>query len=488
MREAGILSPLFSLPSRHGIGDLGASSYEFIDLLFQSKVHVWQILPLNPVGFGFSPYQPFSTYAGDPVYINLDELVKAGMLEDNVPLFQEDSTQVDYEAVRIFKEQYLRKAFAGFKMQNGDKEQAYLDFVAQAFWLKEYALFMVFKLRFGQKVWMDWPQEYQQWNTDRPLEASLQDEVAYVMFAQYLFFTQWIKLKTYANALNIKIMGDIPFYVGIDSADVWAHQSMFELVDGKAISIAGVPPDYFSATGQRWGNPIYHWDNMETDGYGFWIDRLRWNNELFDIIRLDHFRAFDTYWAIHPECPTAIDGEWKFGPAHKLMDKIYTEIEGIYLIAEDLGDLRPEVLELRDDYHLHGMKIIQFSLGDKNRDAGLEDDEHVIVYTGTHDNQTILGWYKSLPLKQKWNVWSHLRRRKIKGKGIVDRIVLFGLSTRAEYVIIPIQDLMEIDDQGRLNTPATIGSPNWQWRFTSYQPVIKRLIVFREMLRITHRE
>jgi len=487
MKKAGVLVPLFSLPNRHGIGDFGKETLEFIDGLSRCKVKIWQILPLNPVGFGYSPYQPFSSYAGDEIFISLDKLKDDGLITESLDDFKKNANKVDYHDVKLNKDKWLRIAYEGFKSSKLTESKDYKEFIKEAFWLKEYALFVAFKLKNDLKSWTEWEDKYRNWDFDSKLDVELQDEVNYVYFLQYYFYKQWLEVKEYANKLDIEVMGDIPFYVGIDSADVWAAKDMFELNDGYPTVIAGVPPDYFSKEGQRWGNPIYNWKTLEQTDYDLWIKRLSWNNKLFDIIRLDHFRAFDTYWAINPKCDTAIDGEWLLGPAHKLLDKIYEKIEGIHLIAEDLGDLRPEVLELRDYYKLKGMDIVQFALNGKKRNIELEQKIRTIAYTGTHDNQTIVGWYSCLNIKDKKKVLRNLSSKKICMGDIAQRVVEYTLSLEAEYAIIPIQDIIGVSDVGRLNTPSTIGSPNWEYRFNSLADIQGRLDWLQNVVSKYHR-
>ena len=360
MRQVGMLMPVASLPGRHGIGDFGKESYNFVDLLKEAKAAIWQMLPLNPLGYGNSPYQPYSSCAGDEIYISLDKLCEEGLLK-RVPDFHANASHIDYQAVRAFKGKYLRKAFEKFKPDAG-----YRKFIKME-WVYNYAVFLTLKKQNNLVAWNEWPIKQQNWIKDHEYDLTpLKEDIEYEMFVQYEFYKQWMELKKYANKKGIKVMGDIPIYVGIDSLDVWSGQENFLLgADGKPTFIAGVPPDYFSATGQRWGNPIYDWDYMEKDGFRFWLNRLDYSSKLFDIIRIDHFRAFDSYWKIPAECETAVDGEWNYAPGYKLFDTIFKEMPDINIIVEDLGDLRPEVLELRDHYGFKGMRIVQFCFTEK---------------------------------------------------------------------------------------------------------------------------
>lgn len=292
-------------------------------------------------------------------------------------------------------------------------------------------------------------------------------EAEYHMFLQYIFYVQWMDVKKYANGLGIRIMGDVPFYVGLDSVDVWAGKDNFLLdTDGRPIFIAGVPPDYFSATGQRWGNPIYDWEYLKKHGYHFWVDRIGYNQKLFDIIRIDHFRAFDTFWKIPATCPTAVEGEWIEAPGYEVIDTLLAEIPGVNLVAEDLGYLRPEVLELKDHYHLKGMKILQFSIDTDGKYAydREEEKENRIIYTGTHDNDTLREWYEGLTCAAKRKVRRFLARQRIRGGSVQERLLAYTLRSRAEYAIIPMADLLGLGREAHLNTPGTVGSPNWEWR------------------------
>ena len=363
MRETGILMPVSSLPSHTGVGELGKETEKFIGYLSASGVKIWQILPLNPVGYGNSPYQPYSSCAGDEIYISLEKLWEQKLLKELPVSELAGSTRVQYEQVRTWKETYLREAFQAFIEKGLDQTEEYQTFAAQK-WVQEYGLFRAFKKANGGLCWNDWKPEHKNWPEHKTEVAkAVREEADYQIFLQYLFYCQWMEMKNAANANGIRIMGDVPFYVGVDSVDVWAGKKNFLLdTDGRPIFIAGVPPDYFSATGQRWGNPIYDWEYLKKQNYQFWVDRIGYSNRLFDIIRIDHFRAFDTFWKIPASCPTAVEGEWILAPGYEVIDTLLEQIPGVNLVAEDLGDLRPEVLELKEHYHLKGMKILMFSI------------------------------------------------------------------------------------------------------------------------------
>ena len=481
-RCAGVLAPVFTLCGKHGIGDFGRQSYEFVDILKKNGFKVWQILPLNPVGYGNSPYQPYSSYAGDEIYISLDTLVDWGLLEkDEIEEYIGNTDSIDYSKVRDFKKKYLERAYDKC-MSSGIKRDEFHCFKEKHPWLFYYAAFITLKKENGMISWLKWPKEQQEWPDNYAYDIEQhRSHIEYEMFVQFVFYMQWFKLKEYAHSKGIKILGDIPIYVGIDSADVWCNKKCF-LLDEKynPTYVAGVPPDYFSKTGQRWGNPIYDWDYLKKHDFQFWIDRLIWSTYLFDIVRIDHFRGFDTYWKIPSSCPTAEIGEWVLAPGYELFDMIYKKIPDIKIIAEDLGDLRPEVLELRDHYHLSGMKIVQFELDPYETNNNFKEKKNTIVYTGTHDNQTLVGWYKSLSPYQKKKI--SMRFKAYKERRCTDRIIHAVFNSVADLVIFPIQDLLGLDDKARINTPGTVGSPNWEWRLESYDSLNKKLADYRKIV------
>ena len=467
--------PVASLPSADGVGSLGKTAYMLVDFLADTGFKLWQVLPMNPLGYGNSPYQPYSSYAGDEIYIDLDLLAEDGYLpqeRETLPA----GDRIDYIEARAHKMPYLREAFEAFEAKG--KEQAAFDEFCREDWVYPYAVFITLKKQNDMRCWNEWPAEQRDWILNREYDISpFENEIRFQMFLQYMFRKQWSLLKEYANSKGIYIVGDIPFYVGIDSLDVWKDRDNFLLdQDGKATYIAGVPPDYFSETGQRWGNPIYNWDNLEKTDFKFWIERIRYSVSLYDVIRIDHFRAFDTYWKIPASCETAIEGEWIEAPGYELFDKLFEELPDVWIIAEDLGDLRPEVLELRDAYDLPGMNVAEFTLMEP------EVVKNQVIYTGTHDNQTVVGWYNDLEPKEKKRVTRRLGKEGRKGKNISYRMLHYVFHSEADYAIIPLMDIMELDDTARLNTPGTVGSPNWEWRLTDlaelepYKAGIKRMI------------
>lgn len=479
MKETGILMPVFSLPSLYGVGDLGRTAMQWVDLLAHSGVRIWQILPLNPVGYGNSPYQPYSSFAGDELYISLELLFEQGLLDACPKAFCKNACAVDYNRIRAWKETYLKAAFEKFSKDPGFYEdQSYKTFCEQP-WVGEYCVFRALKSYNDMKCWNEWPKAHKKWpETGGALPEGCDELVRYHMFLQYIFSCQWLAVKEYANKSGIKIMGDIPFYVGIDSVDVWAGKKNFLLDEnGVPVFIAGVPPDYFSATGQRWGNPIYDWDYLKANGYEFWVNRIGYNQKLFDIIRIDHFRAFDTYWKIPASCPTAVEGEWIEAPGYEVLDTIREKLPDAVLVAEDLGELRPQVHVLKNHYHLKGMKIFVFAIDTSGKYAkDIEpESENMIIYTGTHDNDTVMEWYGNLSCAGKRKVRRFLKHQGLKHGSIKDRLIGYTLKCCPDYTIMSMPDILGIGRQGHINTPGTVGSPNWEWRMPDFEAAKKAL-------------
>ncbi len=472
--------PVASLPGRHGIGTFGRETYHFIDLAAEAGFSIWQILPLNPLGYGNSPYQPYSSYAMDPLYLSLDILEEQGLLHQKVPSWHRHSERIDYEQVRTYKEKFIREAYRSFKPDHNFSVFAYQE------WIRNYAIFMTFKQLNDMKCWNEWKAAMR----DQPVHNDVdlkpyEDEILYQVFVQYELFLQWKSLKQYANDRGIEIMGDLPFYVGIDSADVWASRQNF-LLDKKGHPrfIAGVPPDYFSATGQRWGNPIYDWEYMRQDKFQFWIERLSYTERLFDQVRVDHFRAFDTYWKIKASCPTALDGEWVEAPGYELFDELFAKEPELQIVAEDLGDLRAEVLELRDHYSFRGMRVIQFSFDPK----GMEEDKtHLLVYTGTHDNAPIYGWYREKTRKERRDMRRYLWKHGYHKHSFSWDIIDYSLRSKADMVIIPMSDWLHLGSDARLNLPGTVGAPNWMWRINDLSKFAYAIPEIRSSLEESHR-
>ena len=478
MKKAGVLLAISSLPSNFGIGDLGAKAYEFVDILKSSKISVWQVLPLTPLGFGNSPYQSSSSFAGDEIYIAIDKLVEQGLLNNkDIEIFNQDCISVDYENVRNHKNKLLEKAFENFKKTRNESSMSeYNDFVVKNTWSINYAVFKAFSKTNDNQSWNTWQPVQKNWVKNQNISLDkYQQEIDYQLFMQYIFYTQWFELKFYANKNGIEIMGDLPIYAGFDSVDVWGNQDLFLLDENqKPTHVAGVPPDFFSETGQLWGNPLYDWDKLVKANFEFWIDRLRGNFKLFDILRIDHFRAFDTYWKIPADEPTAINGEWIEAPGYKFFDTVYKELPNANIIAEDLGDLRQEVFELRDHYNLKGMKVFPFHFDmTKKSNTDFDAIENMVVYTGTHDNNTLKGWYDDE--LNKWQRKLLKRYFNANDRNIICKIISYCLSCDAHYVIVPIQDVFELDARARFNTPGEVGSPNWEWKLASFDSLKNKL-------------
>lgn len=479
MRKAGLLLPVSSLPSRFGIGDFGPSAYELIDLMSECGLKIWQILPLNPLGFGNSPYQTYSSKAMDEIYISLEILVEEGLLE-KVPAFHATAQKVDYDLVRAFKAPYLRKAYQKFT-----ENEEYKQFVKQK-WVREYAVFAAFKKANQLKCWNQWPEEHKNWIHHQTELPEMEDEIRYALFLQYTLFHQWTLLRRYANQKGIETMGDVPIYVGIDSLDVWGYQEGFLLDEkGNPTYVAGVAPDGFSAEGQRWGNPIYDWDQQKKDGFAFWLDRLSYNSKLYDIVRIDHFRAFDTYWKIPAESPTAVNGAWIEAPGYDLFDALYAAYPDINIIAEDLGDLRPQVWELRDHYHMMGMRIVQHSFN-PNGPMPMEQ-ENLCAYTGNHDNESLRVWYSHIDERGKRQIRRFFKRHHLNNPRMSENMIQYTLESVSRIAIIPMVDLLNKNDSCRINFPGTVGNPNWQWKLKDYTEFKAKMNWLKQVIQQSNR-
>ena len=472
-RACGVLVHPSSFPGRYGIGDLGGGAYSFIDFLVASKQSLWQILPLGPTGYGDSPYQCFSAFAGNPLLISPERLVRDGLLTNEAIAHapQLNPSRVDYGTVIEYKQSLLRLAHAQFLADGSPPQRAALAaFEAQhAAWLDDFALFMALKTHFADHeggVWNTWPRELVQRDPQAMAtwSSQLADDVAHHKFLQFLFFDQWLALKQYANERGIQIVGDLPIFVAFDSADVWANPDLFYLDDlGNPTVIAGVPPDYFSETGQRWGNPLYRWPRMRANGYVWWLSRLRMVLQQVDIVRIDHFRGFAAYWEIPADEPTAVKGRWVRGPGHDFFEVLRRELGDLPIIAEDLGVITPDVEALRDDFGFPGMKVLQFAFGSGPENTGLPHtfERNYVVYTGTHDNDTTLGWYNNAGDQTRDHVRRYLARD---GYDIVWDLIRLALSSVTNLAIIPLQDLMQLGNKARMNYPGRPGG-NWQWRY-----------------------
>jgi 4-alpha-glucanotransferase len=475
-RSAGVLAHISSLPGRYGIGNLGAGTRNLVDFLGQAGVRYWQICPVGPTGFGDSPYQTFSGRAGNPYFIDLDELALAGLLtdEDLAPLCILPNDRVDYGRLyenfwRVLARSYDRFAAAGRNEINGLGSLSAFR-AENAVWLEPFASFMALKAHFGGRPWTSWPEAFGSWSQD--LRASLPEtvcrDIERHVFYQYLFFGQWGRLRRYAAARNVGIIGDVPIFVALDSADAWQSRAVFRLDGhGNPLAVAGVPPDYFSSKGQLWGNPLYDWDYLARTGYRWWIDRIQAAFELYDIIRLDHFRGFENYWEIPAGATDARGGKWRKGPGIDFFRAVQKALPEARIIAEDLGYIGPEVVALRQAAGLPGMKILQFSYG---HDAGNVNLPHFytrdsVVYTGTHDNNTARAWLEGMS-----NGTSSLVREyfQLGESHSAWPVIRAALATVSRLAVVPIQDLLDLPAGSALNQPGT-AEGNWQWRYTDGQ-------------------
>ena len=475
-RSSGVFLHPTSLPGEYGIGSLGEEAYEFIDFLNEAGQKVWQMCPLGPTGYGDSPYQCFSAFAGNPYLIDLEKLVEDGYLSENDLKEPGDfpKERVDYGKVIDFKIPLLRKAFSNFKESASQQEKNNFEefCVKNEDWLADYALFRAIKEKFGGRAWTEWDDDirFREEEALKRYREESEEKIEFRKFLQYIFFKQWAEVKDYANQQGIKILGDIPIFVAMDSADAWANPEMFFFdEDLKPIKVAGVPPDYFNENGQLWGNPLYKWDKLKENNYEWWIKRVEKQLDLVDIIRLDHFRGFSQYWAIPYGSETAINGEWEDGPGKELFKAIKDELGELPIVAEDLGVVTEDVEELRDHFNFPGMKILQFAFDNQEENNYLPpyEDENCIVYTGTHDNNTTLGWYEEDLLEEdEADMEEHLDENlEVRHDDIVWDLIELGWQSKAVMAIAPLQDFLTLGSEARFNTPGT-SAGNWQWRYT----------------------
>ncbi len=471
-RSAGILLHPTSLPGDYGVGTIGKNAFNFVDFLVDSGQKLWQVFPLGPTGYGDSPYQSFSTFAGNPLIIDLDELKDEGLLSqqdlDGIPQF--DKNHIDFGQLIEVKNKLLKLAFQNYKNENKDFSKECGEFCTKnADWLDDYALFMATKEYHEGRLWTEWKEDiaFRKYGAIKKWTEKLENQVNFQKFLQYTFFKQWTKLKKYANKKGIKIIGDIPIFIAYDSSDLWANKKYFSVdKKGKLETVAGVPPDYFSATGQLWGNPLYKWIEMEKDNFSWWIKRISKTLELVDIIRIDHFRGLDAYWEIPGDAPTAVTGRWVKAPGKKLLETIKKELGDLPIIAEDLGLITKSVEELRNHFGFPGMKILQFSFG-PNGDNKFLPHNHIkncIVYTGSHDNDTTKGFF----INERENntglyEWAQ-KYLNYYGDNITYELIRTAYASVADTVIIPMQDILELDSKARMNFPGKLGG-NWTWRF-----------------------
>lgn len=472
MRASGVLLPVSSLPSKYGIGCFSKEAYKFVDFLKKNGQSYWQILPLGQTSYGDSPYQSFSTFAGNPYFISLEKLVKDGLLKTKdceACDFGSDPAYVDYGKMYRSRYRLLKKAFGSFDAMHNP---AFCTFkVQESVWLSDYALFMALKDYFKGKSWVEWPDDIR---LRRPkavekYKNDLKESIHFYEFLQYEFYTQWEELKFYANEQGIRIIGDIPIYVALDSADVWADPELFQFgQDHKPIAVAGCPPDAFSATGQLWGNPLYDWDYHKQTKYEWWIRRVSACYKMYDVIRIDHFRGFDEYYAIPAGDETAEFGHWEAGPGIGLFDALNEALGSLNIIVEDLGYITDSVREMVKKSGFPNMKVLEFAF-DVRDTGGTNDylpynyDKNCVVYTGTHDNETLHGWLNTIP-KAVYGLIERYLGRKVDDKAeMVTEIIRLAQASTANLCIVPLQDYLFLDNKARMNEPSTLGK-NWRWR------------------------
>lgn len=468
-RSAGILLHPTSLPGKYGIGDLGNEAYRFVDWLESAGQILWQVFPLGPTGYGDSPYQCFSAFAGNPLLISPDKLKEEGLLTENdlaeIPHY--NPTQIDFGSGIDFKHNLLKKAFQNFKNSDHTEWNKFCE--EQKDWLEDYAFFMAAKEFHNGELWTKWDKSLvvRDKNSLAEWKEKLSDKISYQKFIQFKFFEQWKNIKTYANEKGIKIVGDMPIFIAYDSADLWANKELFTVdEEGKLLTVAGVPPDYFSATGQLWGNPLYHWDKMEEDDFLWWRKRIKSLLELVDIIRIDHFRGFEAYWEIPGDAPTAETGKWIKAPGEKLFSSLKNHLGELPILAEDLGVITKEVEALRDKFEFPGMKILQFAFGTGMERKFLPHNisKNCVVYTGSHDNDTTRAYFEK-ERNAGNDIFLHAQKYlDYNGPDISQKLIKAAYSTVADIVIIPMQDVLNLGAEARMNFPGKLGG-NWTWRF-----------------------
>jgi 4-alpha-glucanotransferase len=481
-RCSGILLHVTSLPGGHGIGDLGESAYEFVQFLSDSGQKIWQVLPLSPTGYGDSPYQCFSAFAGNPLLIDLTSLREQGLLsqQDLAGAMGLPGHQVDYIAVSALKLGLLRKAAGNFLADSSPTNRAAFDIFCgtNAAWLEDYALFMACKAVYKGQSWMHWDLGIRRRDREPLAEwrARLESETNLHKFAQFEFFRQWEKLKTHCNHVGISIMGDLPIYVAHDSADVWAHPELFRLDEqSRPTAVAGVPPDYFSATGQLWGNPLYRWDVLAASGYKWWIDRFRASFKMFDMVRLDHFRGFEAYWEVPAGASTAAEGKWVKGPGAELFRAVQAALITLPIVAENLGVITPGVEDLRQQFAFPGMSILQFAFGNDPQGPSFRPHNYsheLVAYTGVHDNDTTVGWWTSSGTGDSIRSAEDIREEReftqaylnFRNEPVHWVFIRTIVASVAAVAIAPLQDVLGLGNEARMNLPGTV-TGNWKWRY-----------------------
>ena len=477
-RRCGVLLPISSIPSKYGIGCFSREAYQFVDELAEAGQSYWQILPLGPTSYGDSPYQSFSTFAGNPYFISLEELIEEGVLtksECDKADFGKDEADINY--AKMYKERYplLRKAYERSDITSNPE---FIRFCSeQDYWLSDYALYMAVKEgRFDSRPWSEWAEDIRlRWqNALDYYREELYFDIEFQKYMQFKFYEQWSKLKAYANKKGIFIIGDIPIYVAMDSADAWANPWLFQLDENnQPIQVAGCPPDAFSETGQLWGNPLYHWENHKHSGFDWWIKRIAHCFTMYDVLRIDHFRGFDEYYAIPFGDKTAEKGHWEKGPGMELFNAIFSRLGKRHVIAEDLGYVTDSVRQLVRDSGFPNMRVLEFAFD--SRDTGNAGDylphnypRNCVVYTGTHDNETLVSWFDEITAKEKQLVKEYIHSANCSRQEICRNLICLAMGSVADLCIIPMQDYLGLDSKARMNKPSTIGT-NWRWRLTKGQ-------------------
>lgn len=469
--KSGILLPVSSLPSKYGIGTFGKAAYKFIDFLNLSGQKYWQVLPLGPVSFGDSPYSSFSVYAGNPYYIDLEMLVEEGLINaSDCEILDSDDVYVNYEKQFNHRYKILFKLYE----DSADKYCKKIErFKFENNWVNDYALFMALKYKNNQQSWYKWDEPIKNRGKEaiRGEEKLLFKEIDFWIFLQYLFYEQYFELKNYANSKGISIIGDMPIYVAEDSVEAWVNRKLFETdKSGNFVMVAGVPPDYFSSEGQLWGNPVYDWRYLKKNSYDWWINRIKWSLTLYDVVRIDHFRGFDEYWAVPYGSENAIKGEWFSAYGRELFTEALKKTDDLRIIAEDLGTITDDVIKLKEEFNFPGMGVLQFAF-DGNPDnphLPVNYTENTVVYTGTHDNDTLKGWYNKLSKEQQQGVLKALNIDLKNEDEIIDELIQSVVNSKASIAIIPLQDYLHLGSEARINTPSTIGG-NWTWRVKERQ-------------------
>lgn len=472
MRKAGILLPVSSLPSPYGIGTFSKEAYEFVDLLKEAGQSCWQILPMGPTGYGDSPYQSFSAFAGNPYLIDLEQLIQDGLLtreECGQEDFGRDESRIDYGKLYSARPKILHKAFERWKSacQDPDAIKECLEAELEEE-TREYCLYMAIKHHFGEKSWIQWDEDIRRRKPEavKFYEQELEEEILFYEFQQAVFQKQWKALKEYAHSQGISIIGDIPIYAAFDSADAWAHPELFQFDENNLPSaVAGCPPDGFSADGQLWGNPLYRWDYQKATGYAWWMRRMAYCFQMYDVVRVDHFRGFDEYYSIPAGERTAVHGHWEKGPGIALFQKMQEKFGNVNIIAEDLGFVTDSVQKLVKDTGFPSMKVLQFAFDSREESNYLPHcyPHNCVVYTGTHDNDTIRGWYESLKPADKQMAVRYMNSKRTPESEIHWDFIRLALASVADLAVIPLQDYLGLGSEARLNTPSTLGS-NWTWR------------------------